>query len=112
MNESLQPIHEDEVTASEYPDRSSKDLVTAESGATGGFNLGVAVYTSETFGALQVHDDQEAVYVISGVGEIKLGDKTFPVRPGSAAYIPRGTPHATRRTDSEPVKVVYSHGRL
>ena len=111
MNESLQPIHEDEVARSEYPDRWSKDLISAECGATGGFNLGVAVYTGETFGPLQVHDDQEAVYVISGVGEMRLGEEIFPVRPGSAAYIPRGTPHATRRTTSDPVKVVYTHGK-
>jgi mannose-6-phosphate isomerase-like protein (cupin superfamily) len=111
MNESLQPIHEDKVARSEYPDRWSKDLISAECGATGGFNLGVAVYTSETFGPLQVHDDQEAVYVISGIGEMRLGEEIFPVRPGSAAYIPRGTPHATRRTTLEPVKVVYTHGK-
>ena len=111
MNEILRPIHEDEIAPSEYSDRWSKDLVTAECGATSGFNLGVALYTSEAFGPLQVHDDQEAVYVVSGIGEIKLGDKIYPVRPGSAAYIPRGTPHATRRTTQEPVKVVYTHGR-
>ena len=111
MNESLQPTHEDKVARNEYPDRWSKDLITAEYGATSGFNLGVAVYTSETFGSLQVHNDQEAVYVISGVGEMRLGNEIFPVRPGSAAYIPRGMPHTTRRTSSEPVKVVYTHGK-
>jgi mannose-6-phosphate isomerase-like protein (cupin superfamily) len=106
-----EPISEDMVGRSEYPDRWSKDLITAECGATGGFNLGVACYTSKEFGPIQVHDDQEAVYVISGVGEIKLGDQVFPVRPGSAAYIPKGMPHATRRTGEEPVKLVYTHGK-
>ena len=111
MNYNLKPIHENEVARSEYPDRWSKNLVTGECGATSGFNLGVALYTSDTFGPIQVHDDQEAVYIISGEGEIKLGEKVYPIRPGSAAYIPRGTPHATRRTGEEPVKVVYTHGK-
>lgn len=111
MSDKLRPINEDEVKEALYPDRWSKDLVTAEAGATSGFNLGVALYTSETFGELQVHDDQEAVYVISGAGEIRLGERVFPVGPGSAAYIPKGTPHATRRTTAEPVKVVYTHGK-
>ncbi|MBN2288924.1 MAG: cupin domain-containing protein [Candidatus Glassbacteria bacterium] len=111
MDYPLQPVHQDQVAESLHPDRWSKDLVTAASGATGGFSLGVAEYTSETFGPVQVHDDQEAVYVVSGRGEMKLGDKVFPVRPGSAAYIPRGMAHATRRTGAEPVKVVYAHGK-
>ena len=110
MSESKGPVHESEIERQEYPDRWSKNLVTACQGATSGFNLGVAEYTSESFGALQVHDDQEAVYVVSGAGEILLGGTVYPVSPGSAVYIPKGTPHATRRTAKEPVKVVYTHG--
>ena len=110
MNENLKPVHEDMVQRSEFSDRWSKDLIGETIGATSGFNLGVAQYTSTTFGPLQVHDDQEAVYVISGEGEISLDGKVFPVRPGSAAYIPKGCAHATRRTGDEPVKVVYTHG--
>lgn len=105
-------MHETEIKASYHPDRWSKDLVNASSGATSGFSIGVALYTSESFGEIQVHDDQEAVYVVSGVGEIRIGDKFYPVGPGSAAYIPKGTPHATRRTSDEPVKVIYAHGKV
>jgi mannose-6-phosphate isomerase-like protein (cupin superfamily) len=111
MNRNLQPIHEDQVDKKQYPDRWSKDLISQCQGATGGFNLGIATYTSDKFGIPQVHDDQEAVYVISGEGEMMLGGSLFPIRPGSAAFIPLGTPHATRRTTDEPVKLVYTHGK-
>ena len=110
MGKGLQPIDETRVRRDEYPDRWSKDLVTVELGATSGFNLGVAAYTSRSFGEPQVHDDQEALYVVAGEGEIMLGDKVYPIRKGSAVYIPRGTPHASRRTTDEPLKVVYTHG--
>ena len=110
MSLDLKPVHEDEIQPQVYSDRWSKNLVTEQMGATSGFNLGVALYTSDEFGEIQVHDDQEAVYVVSGVGEIRIGDKCYPVRPGSSALIPKGTPHATRRTTDQPVKVVYSHG--
>jgi mannose-6-phosphate isomerase-like protein (cupin superfamily) len=105
--------HEDDVAKSQYADRWSKDLVgTKELPATSGFSIGVAVYTATEFGERQTHADQEAVYVVSGVGEILIGDKVYPVRPGCAASIPPRTVHATRRTGPEPVKVVYAHGAI
>ncbi|HUU30014.1 MAG TPA: cupin domain-containing protein [archaeon] len=112
MSENLRPVHESDLRRDEYSDRWSKNLITGAQGATSGFNLGVAEYTSESFGPSQVHDDQEAVYVVDGEGEIRLGKKVYPVCPGSAVYIPRGTPHATRRTTEKPVKVVYAHGAV
>jgi len=106
-------LHEDQGTRSEHPDRWSKDLVGGEVLATtSGFSIGVAEYHTPEFGELQVHADQEAVYVVSGVGEICIGDSIHRVRPGSAAYIPPNTEHATRRTGDAPVKVVYAHGAI
>ena len=101
-------VHEEEVSKSEYPDRWSKDLVEGSSG----FSIGVAEYHATEFGEVQVHEDQEAVYVVSGVGEIRIGDAVHAIRPGSAALIPPKTDHATRRTGDAPVKVVYAHGAV
>ena len=100
--------HEQEGSKSEYPDRWSKDLIAGSSG----FSIGVAEYSTTEFGALQVHEDQEAVYVVSGVGEIRIGDAVHAIRPGSAALIPPKTEHATRRTGDAPVKVIYAHGAV
>jgi len=105
--------HEDDVPKEVCVDRWSKDLIGTDAIATtSGFSIGVAEYTEPEFGERQVHDDQEAVYVISGVGEILIGEQTHPVRPGSAAYIPPGVVHATRRTTEAPVKLVYAHGAV
>jgi len=105
--------HEDRIAKEVCIDRWSKDLVgTASIPTTRGFSLGVAVYTECEFGERQRHADQEAVYVVSGVGEILIGGQTFPVKPGSAAYIAPGAVHATRRTTDAPVKVVYAHGAV
>jgi len=99
-------VHEDEVPKQEYPDRWSKDLIVG----LWGFSVGVAEYTETEFGEPQVHEDQEAIYIASGVGELLLGEEVHPIRPGTAAYIPPGTKHAIRRTGPEPVRVVYTHG--
>lgn len=40
------------------------------------------------------HDNQEQFYyVLAGSGEALIGDQRYPVRAGSAAYLPPGLPH-------------------
>ena len=104
---------EDDAKKEVHADRWSKDLVgTASVPTTRGFSLGVAEYPSTEFGERQRHADQEAVYCISGVGEIRIGDTVYPVRPGTAAYVGPGVVHCTRRTGPAPVKLVYAHGAI
>jgi mannose-6-phosphate isomerase-like protein (cupin superfamily) len=107
-------VNENDVEKKLAADRWSKDLVGGSSPirTTGGFNIGVAEYHVTEFGPLQVHDDQEAVYVVSGVGEITVSGQVWPVAPGTAVYVPPKAPHATRRTGPAPVKLVYTHGAI
>ena len=106
-------IHEDDVAQDDYSDRWSKDLVGSEDiCTTSGFNMGVAEYHTEEFGPLQVHDDQEVLYVVRGEGQVRVGDSVHYVKPGTGVYVPPNTEHATRRTGDEPVKVVYAHGAV
>jgi len=105
--------HEDDAEAKHYDDRWSKDLIGNQAVPTqAGFNLGVAEYHATDFACVQVHDDQEALYVIGGEGEVKIGEEIYPVRPGAALYVPPHTPHATRRTGDAPVRLVYTHGAV
>lgn len=107
-------VHEDDVAREENVDRWSKDLVGGSSPVetTSGFSLGVAEYFLEQFGPMQVHEDQEAAYVISGVGEMTLDGVIHKLRPGTAVSIPPRAAHATRRSGPEPVKLVYAHGAI
>lgn len=101
------------ISPADFPDRWSKDLLgTAAVPTTSGFNLGRACYTATEFGTPQVHQDQEAVFVISGVGEIRVGDEVIPLGPGVAFYVAPGVAHCARRTTDEPVQVVYCHGAV
>ena len=106
-------VSESNVPPRHFPDRWSKDLIgTAALPTTSGFNLGRANYTAEEFGEPQVHADQEAVYVISGVGEVRIGDEVVALEPGTAFYVGPGVKHCARRTGEEPVEVVYTHGAI
>lgn len=106
-------VHESQVAPQQHPDRWSKNLVgTADIPTTGGFNLGVAEYHAMDFSQVQVHDDQEALYVVSGEGEIQLDGEVHLLAPGTAVYVAPGVSHSTRRTGEAPVKVVYAHGAI
>jgi mannose-6-phosphate isomerase-like protein (cupin superfamily) len=105
--------HVDDAQPTTYPDRRSADLIgTAAIPTTSGFNVGVAWYTAEEFGEPQVHADQEAVFVVSGEGEMRVGEQIVRLTPGTAVYVPPGTAHGARRTTDEPVMAVYTHGAV
>lgn len=105
--------HQEDAEVSVYPDRRSADLIgTDVAPTTSGFNVGLAWYTAAEFGEPQIHDDQEAIYVISGEGELRVGDEVVALRPGVAVYVPPGTPHGGRTFTAEPVAVVYAHGAV
>jgi mannose-6-phosphate isomerase-like protein (cupin superfamily) len=106
-------VNESAIEPRQFPDRWSKDLIgTDDLPTTSGFNLGRACYTATEFGAPQVHADQEAVFVISGVGEIQVGREVIALEPGVAVYVGPGVEHCARRTAEEPVQVVYCHGAV
>ena len=49
-----------------------------------------------------VHDDHEEVYyIISGTGEIQVGDETRTFRDGDAIYIPIGKEHSIKNTGED-----------
>jgi quercetin dioxygenase-like cupin family protein len=109
----LRTTHETHTAAEHHPDRWSKDLIgTEEVPASNGFNLGIAEYHATDFSQVQVHADQEALYVLSGQGEIQLDGQVYPLSPGTAIYVGPGVAHSTRRTTPAPVRLVYTHGAV
>lgn len=47
----------------------------------------------------------EHVYVVAGVAEMKLGDKTFTIKAGDIIFIPKNTVHSVTVTNG-PLKVI------
>ena len=48
----------------------------------------------------------EVVNVVSGSGNMTLGDRVFQIHPGDLIVIPMGETHAVVTTSEEPLKVV------
>ncbi|MCL2057533.1 MAG: cupin domain-containing protein [Oscillospiraceae bacterium] len=59
------------------------------------------------------HDDMEEVYyVISGEGEMVVGEDRYPVRAGDALYVPPGEFHTTFQKGNLPLTVVWVTAKL
>ena len=39
------------------------------------------------------HNEDEAYYIVSGRGQIRVGDEDQPVQPGSIVYVAKHVPH-------------------
>lgn len=54
---------------------------------------------------LHRHDVDEAVYVIDGEAEYRLGEVDVRVATGDTVFIPAGTPHGTRNVGDRPLHI-------
>ena len=59
------------------------------------------------------HDDMEEVYyVISGEGEMVVGEDRYPIHAGDALYVPPGEFHTTFQKGNLPLTVVWVTAKL
>ncbi len=49
------------------------------------------------------HRWHHAVFILSGSGVLRCGDKDYPVRAGQGVYVPPDIPHAFVNTGDEPL---------
>lgn len=48
----------------------------------------------------------EQVYVLQGLGEMRLGDKSFRIQKGDLIFIPKNTVHAVKSIGDTVLKVI------
>ena len=54
------------------------------------------------------HPEQdEIIYFVAGKGKVVIGDNTFPIAPGTTAYIPRGVRHGFVNEGDSPIRFVW-----
>jgi len=54
---------------------------------------------------LHTHDVDEAITILDGEAEARLGDERRVVGPGTTIFIPAGTPHAAANISDTPVQI-------
>lgn len=101
----------DSVEKIELPGLSwSRMVVTAGStGEAATASLGYSVFTPGTALAPVKHETEEFAYVLSGHGELRLGDgeEAVAFRAGDGLHIPAGVWHAVVNTSDEDVAMVF-----
>lgn len=53
---------------------------------------------------------EEIYYILTGTGEMTVGDETRAVGAGDAVYIPTGQRHTLTNTGAEPMRIVLVCG--
>ncbi len=97
-----------DVEAIELPAGSwSRMLVTRGRVDGNASSLGCSVFTPGTVVGPVKHDTEEAAYVVSGSGELRLDGETVPFRQGDAVHIPAGVWHAVANTGDADVVMVF-----
>jgi mannose-6-phosphate isomerase-like protein (cupin superfamily) len=56
-------------------------------------SLGLYVLPAGGVDPQQPHDEDEVYYIVSGQGQIDVGDETQPVQPGSIVFVAAHVPH-------------------
>ena len=54
---------------------------------------------------LHTHDVDEAITILDGVADTRLGDESRRVGPGAVIFIPAGIAHGTANAGSEPLRI-------
>jgi quercetin dioxygenase-like cupin family protein len=70
----------------------------------GAERLSILVQTYEPGGSHDPHshsDTEQAFLVLSGKGQMHIGDKVYDIEKGSVAYAPRNLEHSTQNTGDE-----------
>ncbi len=104
-------VHEEEVEKIQGPGHWGKPLVWKETIDTDtAFEVGVSGYDATDFPDTKTHKDEEAIYIISGEGVIKIGEQEIEFKEGDCLYIPANTPHCIKKKPGTgELKAVYCH---
>jgi quercetin dioxygenase-like cupin family protein len=82
-------------------------LITHWSDASASITTGISSYPRGTGAPLHVHNCDEQVTLLEGVGEVEIDGVVTPLVPYDSTYIQAGIRHAFRNTGDEPMKILW-----
>lgn len=74
----------------------------------GKITMGISEWEPDSSGAPHSHSDwDEHFFILSGQGEMLIGDNVYPVKKDMAVQIPRNIKHTVTDSGNEGLKMVY-----
>ncbi len=92
----------------DYRPRSRWRLVTDpgdENGRVEGLTLIVEDIAAGDRIPLHRHQIDEVIVIVSGAGEVRVGDAALPVSADTTVFVPAGVVHGTTNTADEPLRI-------
>ncbi len=103
-------VNVNEVPVGKIPGRETRDLINGKIVGARGISLRITdVLPGEVCNPGHIHTEcEEVIFILSGKGEIKIGQEVFPMKPGDAIYLPTGVGHLIRNTGKEVMRMACS----
>jgi quercetin dioxygenase-like cupin family protein len=100
-------IKEQQVTGIELPGRNWKRLIGPEEGGCRNMIFGVVTFPPGSDPGIHVHpNEEEIIYVLSGRGETRVGDKAYPLEPGVSVFTEPGVEHGVKNLGDGPLVLI------
>ena len=103
-------VNIDEAPVGKITGREVRDLISGKTVGSQGITLRITdVLPGATSFPGHIHAEcEEIILVLSGKGEIKIGEEIFPMKPGDAIWLPQGVRHLIRNTGREVMRMACS----
>jgi len=103
-------VNVNEVPVGKIPGREIRDLINGKTVGAKTISLRITdVLPGEVCTPGHTHTAcEEVLFVLSGKGDIKIGEEVFPMKVGDAVYLPTGVGHLIRNTGKEVMRMACS----
>ena len=103
-------VNVNEVPVGKIPGREIRDLINGKTVGAKTISLRITdVLPGEVCTPGHTHTAcEEVIFILSGKGDIKIGEEVFPMMVGDAIYLPTGVGHLIRNTGKEMMRMACS----
>jgi quercetin dioxygenase-like cupin family protein len=99
--------HEQDCRVINLPGRDWFYLLGPQNSSAKNLAFGVATFPPDSKAPAHTHDTQEEIiFILSGRGKFVTAERTVALEPGTAIFIPPGSPHQIVVTGDETIKLV------
>jgi uncharacterized cupin superfamily protein len=101
-------INVNDVPAGEITGREIRDVFNQANTGSEDISLRITdVLPGQTTYPGHIHtESDEIILILSGEGDIKIGEAVFPIKPWDAIFIPRGKGHLIRNAGDDAMRMV------